>query len=73
VTSLLRVTLVAAICVLAAVGVQEAAGAAPSPTSSPGGESQLSHTVTVFGLIFFGIAALAVVLFIIVVLRLRKS
>ena len=73
VTPLLRVTLVALIGILAVVAVQQTAAAAPSPSSSPGGATQLSHTVSVFGVIFFGIAALAVVMFIIVVLRLRKS
>ena len=47
--------------------------AAPSPTSSPASAAQLSHTVTMFGLMFFAVAIMAVVLFIVVFVRLRQS
>jgi hypothetical protein len=73
VIALVRATFIALFGLAAVAGVQQTALAAPSPSSSPGDPAQLGHTVTVFGVIFFGIAALAVVMFIIVVLRLRKS
>jgi hypothetical protein len=70
---LLRVTLVTLVALTASLGVQTARAATPAPSASPSTAALLSHTVGVFGLIFFGIAALAVVMFIVVVLRLRKS
>jgi hypothetical protein len=73
VTSPLRVALTAIVGVLAVFAFQPEANAAPSPSSSPVNAAQLSHTVTVFGIAFFGIAVLAVIMFIVVVLRLRKT
>jgi hypothetical protein len=72
-TRLLRVTLGTLVALVASLGVQTARAATPSPSANPSTAAQLSHTVGVFGLLFFGIAALAVVMFIVVVLRLRKS
>lgn len=45
--------------------------AATTPTPTPSG--QLGHTVTTFAVLFLGLAVLAVVMFVVVAIRLRRT